>query len=317
MTMKTASELLPIGTAEEDAHTPPRGPECFANLAEWVASPDYAVITAQAKAAAAERKLSKHKAYSRRYYARKRDGLPLKAAEFCRIVFNVPTVPLLPAPGQVARWPVDTVYSPMKAQGQTPRRTRPDHHRPQWQIDAERVIRITPQAFAHIVTALGMTAEECAAYLRVTLATVRAWESGNEAIPFAAFWLLRVTYQHAIFKARFPQWDGWHIQETGPDAGKLIDANRCAAFTPQEIASIPYAWHDASFHKLQADRLQAKLDEVIAENTRLRQLFNSQGVTKELRRMQERLGVVLAGVGTADVVPYTKPKQRRALEKVA
>lgn len=300
------------------APSPARGPEFFANLADWVASPEYAAVAAQARIDAAKRKQIRRKEYGRHYYSRRRNGLPLKAVDFCRIVFRVPTVPLLPAPGQVVRWPAETIYSPIKAKASTPRRYRPDHKRPQWQIDVERVIIVTPQEFGYLVQALGMTAEDCAAYLRVTVATVRAWESGEEAIPFAAFWLLRQTIKADRFSTRFPQWEGWVIAEDGPDAGKLIDANRSAAFSPHEIACFPRAWHQVSASNLRAEKLQAELDQAAAENTRLRKLFQEQGLTRELRQMQERIGALLEGVGTADLVEFnSQPAGIHARERAA
>ncbi|GEM_PF-2644292 len=304
--LKRAGNLLPA-----------RGPESFANLADWIASPEYAVIATQSGIAAIERKRIKHNDYYRRYNARKKAGLPLKAMDFCRIVFRVPTVPLLPAPGQVVRWPAETIYSPIKAKASTPHKYRPDHQRPQWQIDAERVIIITPREFSFLVQTLGMTAEDCAAYLRVTVATIRAWEVGDESIPFSAFWLLRLTFQANRFNAKFPQWEGWVIAEEGPDAGKLVAANRSAAFTPQEIDCIPRAWHQASFHALRAEKFQAELDEARAENTRLRQLFSTQGLTTELRLMQERLSAVLTSIGTAEIIDYRPTSVGQKQKKIA
>lgn len=289
----------------------------FVSVADWMRTPEYAVIAAQARADAAGRKLAKRREYARRYDARKRAGLPMKAAEFCRVVFRVPTVPLLPAPGQVVRWPAETIYSPIKANASTPRRYRPDHKRPQWQIDAEHTIIVTPQEFGYLVQALGMTAEDCAAYLRVSVATVRAWECGDEAIPFSAYWLLRLTLKADRFNTRFPEWEGWAIAEDGPDAGKLIDANRSGAFTPQEIARIPSAWHQASFHALRAEKLQAELDQASAENTRLRQLFNAQGVTTELRQMQDKLAGLLNTIGTAEIIDYRPLAKGRERERAA
>jgi DNA-binding transcriptional regulator YiaG len=308
----TTTEVIQSGKQK-----PARRPESFATVADWVASPEFAAVAAEHRAAAAERKRSKRNEYARRQWARNRAGLPIKAVDFCRIVFRVPTVPLLPAPGQVVRWPAETIYSPIKAKASTPRRYRQDHKRTQWQIDAERVIGITPQEFGYLVQALGMTAEDCAAYLRVTVATVRAWEAGDEAIPFAAFWLLRLTIQADRFTTRFPQWEGWVIAEDGPDAGKLIDANRSAAFTPQEIACFPRAWHQVSASNLRADKLQAELDRATAENTRLRQLFNAQGVTTELRQMQEKLAAMLDSIGTAEIIEYRPAAAGHKREKVA
>lgn len=297
--------------------TPTRGPESFANLAEWAASPEFAAIATQEAAATAERKRTARNEYDRRLRARKRAGLPMDAVAFCCIAFSMPSVRCLPAPGQVVRWPVETIYSPIKAKASTPRRYRPDHKRPQWQIDAERVIIVTPQEFGYLVQALGMTAEDCAAYLRVSVATVRAWECGDETIPFSAYWLLRLTIKADRFNTRFPEWEGWAIADDGPDAGKLIDAHRSAAFTPQEIACIPSAWHQASFHALRADKLQAALDQATAENTRLRQLFNAQGVTAELRQMQDKLTAMLDSIGTAEIIDYKPVATGQRLEKAA
>ncbi len=312
------------GTAQEQTvASPKRGPKDFSSLADWVASPEFAELAALARSGAVERKRNKRKAYAQRYYARTRDSLPVKPLEYCKAVFGVPSVPLLPAPKQVVRWPAETIYSPIKAKASTPSRYRPEHRRPQWQLDAERTIVATRQEFAYLVKALDMTAEDCASYLRVSVATVRAWESGNEAIPFSAFWLLRLTIERGRFKDRFPEWDGWVVAEAGPDAGKLIDPARTYAFTPQEIACIPKAWSQASFHSLRADKLQAHLDAAEAENLRLRKAFAAQGVTAELRKMhdqigplQARLSALLSSIGTADVIEHkpasARPKVRKA-----
>lgn len=308
----TPAEVIQSGTQPKA-----RGPESFASLADWIASPEFAAIAAQAHREATERKRIRRNECRRRRDVRKRAGLPRKAVDFCRIVFRVPTVPLLPAPGQVVRWPAETIYSPIKAKATTPSRYRPDHKRAQWQIDAERVIGITPQEFGYLVQALGMTAEDCAAYLRVSMATVRAWEAGDEAIPFAAFWLLRLTIQADRFNTRFPEWEGWVIADDGPDAGKLIDANRSHAFTPQEIACFPRAWHQVSRSNLRAEKLQAELDQATAENTRLRQLFNAQGVTTELRQMQDKLTAMLDNIGTAEIIEYRPAAAGHKREKVA
>lgn len=303
---------------EKPHAAPAAGSHGFVSVADWMRSLEFAALAEQGRVTAEQRKRTKASEYRRRYDSRKRAGLPMNAAAFCRIAFHVPRVPCLPAPGQVVRWPAETIYSPIKAKGSTPRRYRPDHKRPQWQIDTERIIIITPQEFGHLVQALGMTAEDCAAYLRVSVATVRAWECGDEAIPFSAYWLLRLTIKADRFNTRFPEWEGWGIAEDGPDAGKLIDANRSAAFTPQEIACIPSAWHQAAFHTQRADRLQSELSEAIAENTRLRKLFQEQGVTRELRDMQQRIGALLEGVGTADLIElHTPPTAIRAKEKAA
>lgn len=296
---------------------PARGTQLFASVADWMRTPEFAVIAAESRAAAAERKRIKTNEGQRRRWARNRTGLPLKAVNFCRIVFRVPTVPLLPAPGQVVRWPAETIYSPIKAKASTPRRYRPDYKRTQWQIDADRVIVITPREFGYLVQALGMTAEDCAAYLRVSVATIRAWECGDEAIPFSAYWLLRLTIKSERFNTQFPEWEGWVIAEDGPDAGKLIDANRSAAFTPQEIACIPGVWHQISASNLRAEKLQAELDHATAENTRLRQLFNAQGVTTELRQMQEKLTAMLDSIGTAQIIEYRPAAAGHRREKVA
>ncbi len=82
---------------------------------------------------------------------------------------------------------------------------------------------------------LNITQRQCAAYLRIKLHVLQAWEQDREPVPFMAFELLRVVYESTDFKLSHPDWAGWFIDPKGrlvsPDRGNLF-------FTPHEFSYI-------------------------------------------------------------------------------
>ena len=187
-----------------------------------------------------------------------------------------------------------------------------DYH-PQW-VQLSQKVTITPEGFTFLRLALGMSTVQCAAYLRAGERTIRRWESGSIPVPFAAFELLRLILESTHFKLSHPDWDGWFISQKGV----LVSPNvgRCE-YTPARLEWI--SWQGTEATKLQTEvyRLQRALEEVQKENTKLRQMFLSQGVVDELYSLHDRMNGLIKQLATAHVVlfPATEDKQRK--EKVA
>lgn len=150
---------------------------------------------------------------------------------------------------------------------------------------------------------LNLNQEKTAAYLRVSVRQVRAWESGAEPVPFMAFELLRLVYESAAFRLSHAQWDGWFINEEGcfvsPDVGRL-------AVRPEDFTALQYMRSELETHRAQVKKLQEEIAAQVEENTRLRTLFLSQGVIDELRVIQSRVNGLLDGIATAEVIPFKK-----------
>ncbi|VVE50477.1 hypothetical protein PCE31107_04672 [Pandoraea cepalis] len=57
----------------------------------------------------------------------------------------------------------------------------------------------------------------------------------------------------------------------------------------------------------QNKKLQARIQELEAENTELRRMFKNGHVTKELQTMRERIAGLLESIDTADVYAFPVP----------
>lgn len=188
----------------------------------------------------------------------------------------------------------------------------PDYH-PQW-VQMSQMRAISPAMFIGFRETMGMTKEQCAAYLRVTTRTIRGWESGKGAIPFAVFELLRVILQSVYFKMSHPEWDGWFLTRDGvlvsPDIGGK-------GFTPEQLNWLQSNRSEAALLRIEVKQLKSELDTAIADNTALRQLFLSNGVIDELASMQDKINGLMDRIGTAKVIPLHSIRNEQLQEKAA
>ena len=191
-------------------------------------------------------------------------------------------------------------------------RTFPEYH-PQWVRMSQR-LTIGSENFINLRRSLGLSLVQCAAYLRVGLSTIRRWESGKVDIPFANFELLRLILESVPFKLSHPEWDGWFVSDTGmlmsPDYGRI-------GFTPEQLNASTLTNAENALLTNEVSRLQTELNEAVSENTRLRQLFLSQGVVDELAVMQDKLNNLMDSIGTAHVIPFPIVACEQSQEKVA
>jgi transcriptional regulator with XRE-family HTH domain len=181
---------------------------------------------------------------------------------------------------------------------------------PQWLIASKPWKRITGGHFKELRTLLRMTRKQCAAFLRLDAKTIERWETGKHAPAFAAYETLRLTLDTMNARASHRIWDGWFISRDGewvsPNVGKL-------AIKPWELDRWPQLLADISKLQFEKARLVDELAAATAENTRLRKLFLAQGVTKELQRMHDRIGDLLAGINTAEIVEFERPNKGASL----
>ncbi|MCO5096449.1 MAG: hypothetical protein M9884_03105 [Rhodocyclaceae bacterium] len=189
-----------------------------------------------------------------------------------------------------------------------------DHH-PQWLIASRPWREVTGEQFKAVRGILSMTRKQCAVYLHLAPKTIERWETGKQRILFPAFEALRLLSETVHARLSHRQWDGWFFSRaTGefvsPDVGRL-------AVTPHELNRLPQLYADLAEARREIERQKIRADELQAENTRLRELFLSQGVTDELHSMHGRLSALLSQLNTARVYNLPAVTERDIKEAIA
>ena len=202
--------------------------------------------------------------------------------------------------------------TPSKAWGEIDRyirQGRTEMHLPPWMEQAEEWPEITAERFCELRKfMLQLRAVQCAALLRVSPATVWRWEKGEVPVPFAAYMALRLLLDVRYLPHQVKEWDGWQIINAGRDVGMLYDSKRTGVMvSPADIRAARYVKGERDAWQRTAEKAEARAAELEAENTRLRKLYQAQGITRELRQMHERIGTLLEGVGTADLIEFNSP----------
>lgn len=200
-----------------------------------------------------------------------------------------------------------------------PKNPRWAGYRPRWLRDAENLLTIAPLSFIQLrAWTLFMSVEQCAAFLRVEPDEIERWEAGTVPIPAPAFIALRLAVDIEYLPHQIKAWADWWIIPDGQDVGMLMNRKTGQMIAEPEINAMSHSVSASKRAEERAERENAELREQLAtltaENTRLRHLYQSQGVTKELRQMQERMAALLASIGTAEIIDYAPAKggnQRR------
>lgn len=186
---------------------------------------------------------------------------------------------------------------------------------PQWLAASRPWVEVTGERFKALRLILPMTRKQCAAYLRLDRKTIERWETGKQKIQFPAYEALRLLSETIHARLSHRQWDGWFIsQATGefvsPDVGRL-------AVGPHELNRLPQLYADLAEARREVESQKTRADELEAENTRLRELFLSQGVTDELHAMHGRLSALLTQLNTARVYNLPAATERHDFLKEA
>jgi hypothetical protein len=158
---------------------------------------------------------------------------------------------------------------------------------------------------------LCITQKQCAAYLRVKLHAVQAWEQNRKPIPFMAFELLRLVFESATFKLSHKDWDGWFIE---PKTGQLVSPDRGdLAFTPATLSYVPDAYRRMGNAEAEIPRLRAEISALKAEADELRGIIHRGGLVEEIHGIKAQLETLLNNIGetTAKVYPFPNIDQPR------
>ncbi len=215
-----------------------------------------------------------------------------------------------PAPSNKTRWAY--YMQAIEPKDEAINRAFPGYH-PQW-VAMSQAMNITGENFRWMRLNLGLAIKQCGAYLRVAPSTVRRWEAGTAPVPFTAFELLRLITSSAFSKLTHHRWDGWFINLHD---GALVSPDNAITVTPEDINLV---WlMQSKIARLEAENrsMEKTISQLQAENTRLRGMFLSQGVTAELAAMHERIGNLLTRINTAEILPFAKPELNQQEEAAA
>jgi len=176
-------------------------------------------------------------------------------------------------------------------------RAFPGYH-PLWVQNSQR-IAITPTSFKYMRRdMLHISQAQVAAYLRVSVKTVSAWESGRKSIPFMAFELLRLVYESPASRLSHVHWDGWYIARDGafisPDVGRM-------SVRPHDFAALLYIQAERDAVRNENRILLEAIADKTDENTRLRELFLNQGTVDELAYIRDRIDELFGQLNTARI----------------
>ena len=188
----------------------------------------------------------------------------------------------------------------------------PDYH-PQW-VQQSQKLTIAPENFKRLRLSLGMTRTQCAAYLRANPHTVYKWEKGLSPVPYTEFELLRLVLESVNFRMSHAIWDGWFISENGALHSPDIGGN---GFTPEQLIWSTMTRNEAALLRNDVKKLQSQLDEAIAANTALREMFLNNGITDEVSAMQENINNLMARINTARLITFVPTAIEQPQEKVA
>lgn len=191
-------------------------------------------------------------------------------------------------------------------------RAFPDYH-PMWVIQSQDM-QVTGARFKYLrEILLGMSINQCAAYLRLDRGTIYRYERDGAQIPFSAFELLRVLYESAQFRMSHQSWDGWFISKAGrlvsPDVGRL-------SFSPAELSSIR---HTHVYNKTLITETQRLTEELRIANEKLARFQQNQieaEILEELVELEQALSAISSKIGKSKVIALNFSKQS-APEKAA
>lgn len=171
---------------------------------------------------------------------------------------------------------------------------------PQWYIKASPWVEITPQRFQTMrKMILGLQINQCAAYLRVSRSSVSAWESGRTPIPFAAYEALRLQSETNFFKMSHQIWDGWYVQR---QTGALISPHDAKVeILPHQLSTMHLTYAQLAIAEEKCHRQARRIDQLEAENARLRGKAKVRQVVEKLESMQATIANLLGDLHTAEI----------------
>lgn len=153
-----------------------------------------------------------------------------------------------------------------------------------------------------------MNPEQLGALVRVSARTIRNWESGETPIPFSMWWVMHVTMQDPEYFLTRPGFHDFYIEYVDGVAHLCSHSYPDIRWTATDLYFNRCALNEVLSLREEIRRHEERFQGLTAENTRLRQMLKTEGVTAELQAMQDHIGELLKRIQTADVMPFQAPQ---------
>jgi transcriptional regulator with XRE-family HTH domain len=163
---------------------------------------------------------------------------------------------------------------------------------------------------------LQLSRADVARLLRVAKNTVWDWETGRTRLPFCAFFALRLISESLRFRLASEAWRDWELDEHCVVSGNtemreatyLRNSKIGACFEPHDLENLHLVMQRVQQLDDTNRELQARVEALTHENTELRELFLSDGVTSQLHDVRDQVQALYDRINTATVHQLHKKK---------
>lgn len=149
-----------------------------------------------------------------------------------------------------------------------------------------------------------LTVKQAAALVRVTPKTILDWESGKSDIPFSMWWVMHTTMQDPKHFLTRPGFHDFRVDYEDGEARLCSTRHPDISYSVYDLYLSRAAVGELASLRSELAQMNARIDGLTAENTRLRQALKGNGVTRELQAMHTRLSALVQQLATADVLSF-------------
>lgn len=148
-----------------------------------------------------------------------------------------------------------------------------------------------------------MSPEQLGALVRVTGRTIRDWENGASKIPFAMWWVMHVTMQDPAYFLTRPGFHDFYIEYVNDVAYLCSHTWPDIRWTATDLYFNRCALNEVLCLREDIKARDVAIQELTNENTSLRHMLKTEGVSAELQAMHDHIGALMSRIHTADVMP--------------
>ncbi|MBX9900911.1 MAG: helix-turn-helix domain-containing protein [Burkholderiaceae bacterium] len=149
-----------------------------------------------------------------------------------------------------------------------------------------------------------MNREQFASIIRVSERTLRNWETGKTPISFSMWWMLHSTLQDPEYFLSRPGFHDFYIDYQDGEALLCSHKHPEIRYSPSDLYFNRAVLSELNAVRIELSKARSQYEELQAENTRLREMYKTNAVTKELESMHEHIGQMMKRLNTADVMRF-------------
>ncbi|MEO8717900.1 MAG: hypothetical protein ABI423_06730 [Burkholderiales bacterium] len=164
---------------------------------------------------------------------------------------------------------------------------------------------------------LQLSRADVARLLRVAKNTVWDWETDRRRVPFSAFFALRLIADSLRFRLAAEAWRDWELDEhvkihqgRALEQTYLRNVKTGACFEPKDLDNFYLMAQRVQMLTDNEHELKARIESLTCENTALRELFLSDGVTSQLHDMRDQVQALYDRINTASI--HQLPRKKAA-----